>query len=66
MIYYLENVVKPYNKIEEVTLKLFSGIMAANGGIMRLGFKDGSKDPKMNRRTFMKVMGGLASIPVFR
>ena len=36
----------------------------ANGGIMRLGFKDGSKDPKMNRRTFMKVMGGLASIPV--
>jgi len=42
----------------------FSGIMAANGGIMRLGFKDGSKDPKMNRRTFMKVMGGLASIPV--
>jgi len=42
----------------------FSGIMAANGGIMRLGFEDGSKDPKMNRRTFMKVMGGLASIPV--
>ena len=36
----------------------------ANGGIMRLGFKDGSKDPKMNRRTFMKVMGGLASIPL--
>jgi len=36
----------------------------ANGGIIRLGFKDGSKDPKMNRRTFMKVMGGLASIPV--
>jgi hypothetical protein len=43
----------------------FSGIMAANGGLIsRQGFKDGSKDPKMNRRTFMKVMGGLASIPI--
>jgi len=32
----------------------------------RVGFADGSdpKDPKMNRRTFMKVMGGLASIPL--
>ena len=37
---------------------------AMNGGIMRLGFADGPKDPKMNRRTFMKVMGGLASIPI--
>ena len=37
---------------------------AMNGGIMRLGFADGPKDPKMNRRTFMKVMGGIASIPV--
>tara|TARA_R110002012_G_scaffold67109_1_gene175143 strand:- start:37 stop:2337 length:2301 start_codon:yes stop_codon:yes gene_type:complete len=37
---------------------------AMNGGIMRLGFADGPKDPKMNRRTFMKVMGGLASIPL--
>jgi hypothetical protein len=38
----------------------------ANGGIMRLGFAEGGdpKDPKMNRRTFMKVMGGLASIPL--
>ena len=36
----------------------------ANGGIMRQGFADGPKDPKINRRTFMKVMGGLASIPV--
>ena len=43
----------------------FSGIMAANGGLIsREGFEDGSKDPKMNRRTFMKVMGGLASIPL--
>ena len=32
----------------------------------RVGYADGSdpKDPKMNRRTFMKVMGGLASIPL--
>ena len=45
----------------------FSGIMAANGGLIsRQGFAEGGdpKDPKMNRRTFMKVMGGLASIPV--
>ena len=43
----------------------FSGIMAANGGLIsRQGFADGPEDPKMNRRTFMKVMGGLASIPV--
>ena len=31
----------------------------ADGGIMRLGFKDG-----MNRRTFLKLLGGLASIPI--
>ena len=30
----------------------------------RVGFADGPKDPKMNRRTFMKVMGGLTSIPI--
>ena len=36
----------------------------ATGG--RVGFAEGGdpKDPKMNRRTFMKVMGGLASIPL--
>ena len=43
----------------------FSGIMAANGGLIsRQSFADGPKDPKMNRRTFMKVMGGLTSIPI--
>jgi len=31
----------------------------ADGGIMRLGFKDG-----MNRRTFLKLLGGFASIPI--
>ena len=31
----------------------------ADGGIMRLGFKDG-----MNRRTFLKILGGAASIPI--
>jgi len=37
------------------------GIMAANGG--RIGFADGPTDPK--RRTFMKVMAGIASLPIF-
>ena len=31
----------------------------ANGGIMRLGFKDG-----MNRRTFLKLLTGLAAVPI--
>ena len=31
----------------------------ADGGIMRLGFKDG-----MNRRTFLKILGGAMSIPI--
>jgi hypothetical protein len=37
------------------------GIMAANGG--RIGFADGPKDPK--RRLFLKIMGGIASLPIF-
>jgi hypothetical protein len=37
------------------------GIMAANGG--RIGFADGPIDPK--RRTFMKIMAGIASLPMF-
>jgi hypothetical protein len=32
---------------------------ARDGGIMRLGFKDG-----MNRRTFMKIFTGLVSLPI--
>ena len=32
----------------------------ANGG--RIGFKDGPKDP--SKRTFLKLMGGIASLPV--
>ena len=32
--------------------------------ISREGFKDGSKPPKMDRRKFMKIMGGIASLPV--
>ena len=35
---------------------------AMNGGIMRLGFADGPSDP--SKRKFIKVMGGLASIPI--
>ena len=31
----------------------------ADGGIMRLGFKDG-----MNRRTFLKILSGLVSLPI--
>ena len=39
-----------------------SGIMAmANGG--RISFADGPIDPK--RRLFLKIMGGIASLPVF-
>jgi len=34
----------------------------AQGGIMRLGFKDGPDDP--SKRKFMKIAGGLASIPI--
>ena len=34
----------------------------AMGG--RVGFKDGSKPPKMDRRMFMKIMGGIMSLPV--
>ena len=37
------------------------GIMAANGG--RIGFADGPINPK--RRTFMKIMAGIASLPIF-
>jgi len=41
----------------------FSGIMAANGGLIsRQGFADGPDDP--SRRKFMKIAGGLASIPI--
>ena len=35
---------------------------AMNGGIMRLGFADGPSDP--SKRKFIKIMGGLASIPI--
>ena len=35
---------------------------AMDGGIMRLGFADGPEDP--SKRKFMKIMGGLASIPI--
>ena len=31
----------------------------AKGGIARLGFKDG-----MNRRTFLKILGGMAAVPI--
>jgi hypothetical protein len=38
-----------------------SGIMAmANGG--RIGFADGPDDP--SKRTFLKIMGGIASLPI--
>ena len=35
---------------------------AADGGLMRIGFADGPDDPR--RRTFMKIVGGLASLPI--
>jgi len=41
----------------------FSGIMAANGGLIsREGFADGPDDP--SKRKFMKIAGGIASIPI--
>jgi hypothetical protein len=45
------------NKIGSLQKKLRDD--KADGGIMRLGFKDG-----MNRRTFLKLLGGFASIPI--
>jgi hypothetical protein len=40
------------------------GISAANGGLisLRKNFADGPEDP--NKRKFMKIMGGLASLPL--
>ena len=35
---------------------------AMGGGIMRLGFAEGPEDP--GKRKFMKIMGGLATLPV--
>ncbi len=41
----------------------FEGIMAANGGLIsRQSFADGPDDP--SKRKFMKIAGGLASIPI--
>jgi hypothetical protein len=43
---------------------------SAHGGIIgnlrlnRTGFDNGSKDPKISRRKFMKIIGGLAALPV--
>ena len=36
--------------------------MAASGGLIRQGFADGPEDP--SKRKFMKIMGGLASLPI--
>ena len=45
---------------EKATEELMSRASAAYGG--RMGFADGPEDPK--KRKFMKIMGGLASIPL--
>ena len=37
-------------------------IAAADGGLIRKGFADGPENP--SKRKFMKIMGGLASLPV--
>jgi len=47
---------------EKDTEEFMSRQSAATGGIMRLGFADGPEDPK--KRKFMKIMGGLAAIPL--
>ena len=46
--------------IEEYAAEAYRGY--AMGG--RVGLKDGSKPPKMDRRMFMKIMGGIMSLPV--
>jgi hypothetical protein len=38
------------------------GVAAADGGLIRKGFADGPEDP--SKRKFMKIMGGLASLPI--
>ena len=38
------------------------GVSAASGGLIRKGFADGPEDP--SKRKFMKIMGGLASLPI--
>jgi hypothetical protein len=38
------------------------GVAAANGGLIRKGFANGPEDP--SKRKFMKIMGGLASLPI--
>ena len=38
------------------------GIAAADGGLIRKRFADGPEDP--SKRNFMKIMGGLASLPI--
>ena len=48
------------NELDE-RFDMEGGIMAANGG--RIGFADGPMNPK--RRTFMKIMAGIASLPIF-
>ena len=46
--------------IEKYTERMF-GEKKAMGGLMRLGLKEGGG---MTRRTFLKLLGGLASIPI--
>jgi hypothetical protein len=70
----IEEVLKAYGRYQgnrkggRMSFKKFFELFAtenfATGG--RVGFAEGGdpKDPKMNRRTFMKVMGGLASLPI--
>ncbi|MDC3263741.1 hypothetical protein OAU51_00280, partial [Porticoccaceae bacterium] len=46
--------------IEEYAAEAYRGY--AIGG--RVGFNEGGKPPKMNRRMFMKIMAGIMSLPV--
>jgi hypothetical protein len=53
---------QPKLSLEELDDIYEGGIMgAAEGG--RIGFADGPMDPK--RRLFLKIMGGIASLPIF-
>ena len=44
---------------QEAKEELRKDIKKADGGIMRLGFKEG-----MTRRTFLKLLGGMAAVPI--
>ncbi len=58
----LEKLLKERKSLTEDMGQDYYNTGAKDGGIMRLGFADGPDDP--SKRKFIKIMGGLASIPI--